>query len=235
MADKKTGEPAPGPDIVQRYRFRVRTADGRELVSHIATVTRPAPAVELPDNPSPEPKAQALPPDQSAPVTPMIDVPVHQILVALKGMKQGDFKADPGFHDLPGKAAHHQFETNEFYFATSSPRDPATGSATGRRVHVPVTLAKETGPSTLQFYQALVTSETLPVVIFDCYGKDKAGHLGLAHSIRLTNARVASLDFQMPNSRDPAQQHYGDHEQVALAFQEIEWTHGPLVVEDSWS
>ena len=127
MADKKTGKPAPGPDIVQRYRFRVRTADGRELVSHIATVTRPAPAVALPVNPSPEPKAQALLPDKSAPVTPMIDVPVHQILVALKGMKQGDFKADPGFHDLPGKAAHHQFETNEFYFATSSPRDPATG------------------------------------------------------------------------------------------------------------
>ena len=227
MADKKTGEPVPGPDIVQRYRFRVRTPDGRELVSHIATVTRPAPAVELP--------AEALPPDQSAPVTPMIDVPVHQILVALKGMKQGDFKADPGFHDLPGKAAHHQFETNEFYFAATSPRDPATGLATGRRVHVPVMLAKETGPSTLQFYQALATSETLPLVIFDCYGKDKAGHLGLAHSIRLTNAKVASLDFQMPNSRDPAQQHYGDHEQIALTFQEIEWTHGPLVVEDSWS
>lgn len=235
MADKKTGEPVPGPDIVQRYRFRVRTADGRELVSHIATVTRPAPAVELRDNPSPEPVAEVLPPEQPAPVTPMIDVPVHQILVAVKGMKQGDFKADSGFHDMPGKAAHHQFETDEFYFATSSPRDPATGLATGRRVHVPVMLAKATGPSTMQFYQALVTSETLPVVVFDCYGTDRAGRLGLAHSIRLTNARVASLDFQMPNCRDPVQQRYGDHEQVALTFQNIEWTHGPVVVEESWS
>jgi type VI secretion system secreted protein Hcp len=211
MAAKKTDEPAPGTDIVQRYRFRVRTADGRELVSHIATVTRPAP------------------------VTPMVDLPVHQILVAVKGMKQGDFKAYSGFHDVPGKAAHHQFATDDFHFATTSPRDPATGLPTGRRMHAPVVLAKGNGPSTLQFYQALVTNETLPVVIFDCYGTDAKGQLALAHSVKLTNGSVASVDFRMPNIKDPTQRLYADCAQVALTFQTIELTHGAVVAEETWS
>jgi len=55
MGDKSTtdapeGEtsdsPAAAKDIVQRYRFRVRMADGRELVSRVATVTRPAPVTQ---------------------------------------------------------------------------------------------------------------------------------------------------------------------------------------------
>jgi type VI secretion system secreted protein Hcp len=242
-ADKKPAEPAASADIVQRYRFRVRTADGRELISHVATVTRPAPAVTA----APVP-AQQLIPERSAVVQPvaptpekapplvMIDVPVHKILVAVTGVKQGEFKVDVGFTELAGEAAKHQCEIDQFSFGVKTPRDPQSGLPTGQRMYDPVAFVKAKGASSTQFYNALVTNEALMVVIFDCYGQDpKSGKIVLAHSVKLTNASVASIGFQMPNLRDPALMKYTDTETITLTFQKVELTGaGGVTAADSW-
>src|SRR5205085_1119456 len=44
-------------------------------------------------------------------------------------------------------------------------RDVATGQATGRRQHTPLTIIKEWGASTPQLFQALATNELLTVTI----------------------------------------------------------------------
>src|SRR4051812_5168007 len=252
-AVKQDAAPAAGTGIVQRYRFRVRTSDGRELVSHIATVTRPAPpvAAQAVASPFAEPQAlKAAPFAEKVPLqaaseleplarqpekTAMQDVPVHLILVAVKGQKQGVLHTDPGFKDLPGKARQHQFSIQEFSYAVASPRDPKSGLPTGQRMHKPVIFGKELGPSTPQLYAALANNETLPEVTFDCYGPARAGgQMVLAHSIKLTNASVASIGFRQLNVRNPALMKFPESALISLTFEKIEWTHDALVAEDSW-
>jgi type VI secretion system Hcp family effector len=152
----------------------------------------------------------------------------------IEGKQTGRVPRASGFQDAKGLAATHQFETFEFSFATRSPRDAASGQSAGRRVYLPVTFIKANGPSTPQFYQALLTNESLPLVIFDCYGKDQGGSVVLVHSIKLVNASVASIDFVKPNLRDPQKQAYAECEEIALTFEKFEMTHGTTVVDDDW-
>jgi type VI secretion system secreted protein Hcp len=210
MADK-------APELVHQYRFVVRTGDGREAVSPIATVSHPS-----------------LSGVQPGPALPWAEVPVTQILVAVRGQKQGNFQPDGGFTDHAGAAGTHQLFTDLFSFAVRSPRDPQSGLPTGQRMHTPVTFMKANGPSTPQFFQALATNEALPVVIFDCYGLDKAGVTRLGHSVKLTNASVSDITFQKDDVRDPANSTHADVLRISLTFQGIEVDHGPVTVADQW-
>jgi type VI secretion system secreted protein Hcp len=154
---------------------------------------------------------------------------VTQILVYLKGATQGELKADPGLADRAGTVPAHLFSTDEFFFSVETPRDSQSGLPTGKRVYVPVTFLKANGPSTPQLYQALATNEALTTVVFDCYGQ-----AGLAHSVTLTNASVASMDFFHPDLRDPKTQNQSDCTQLALTFQKIEVVHGSISAADQW-
>src|SRR5579859_6200163 len=111
MADKE-------PDLIHQYRFRVRTGDGREVVSDIATVKHPSLTSGLD-----EPAAKVV----------WAEVPVTRILVAVRGKQQGDFSPDAGFKDLAGTVVQHQFSTEELSFAVRSPRDAQSGLPSGRR------------------------------------------------------------------------------------------------------
>jgi type VI secretion system secreted protein Hcp len=215
MADKEA-------ELVQQYRFKVRTGDGREVVSPVATVSHPSVMVG----------AQVIGPNLS-----MLwaEVPVKQILVAVKGKQQGDFHSDGGFTDRAGNAGVHQVSTEELSFAVSSPRDAQTGQPTGKRMHQPVVFSKANGPSTLQFLQALTTNEALPLVIFDCYGVDAQGQTRLAHSVKLTNASVSEVTFQKDDVRVPANAALADTLEISLTYQKIEVDHGPLAVTDDWA
>jgi type VI secretion system Hcp family effector len=165
---------------LHQYRFRVTTGAGQRVVSPIATVRPPVQQVITPASPA------------------WVEVPVKQILVYVKGQKQEELEADPGFTNLPGTAPTHLFSTQELFFSVHTPRDARSGLPTGKRIYVPVTFLKANGPSTPQLYLALAANETLTSVIFDCYGQ-----AGLAHSVKLTNASVASMDFTYPDVRDP--------------------------------
>lgn len=195
---------------LHQYRFRVKTGAGQEVVSPIATVRRPT---------------QVIAPGTQA----WVEVPVTQILVYVKGHTQGDLKADPDLTDRPGTVPSHLFATGELFFSVHTPRDPQSGLPTGQRIYVPVTFLKNNGPSTPQLYEALVTNETLTSVVFDCYGQ-----AGLAHSVKLTNASVASMDFTHPDVRDPKTKSSSDCTQIGLTFQKIEVDHGPVSASDQW-
>lgn len=123
---------------------------------------------------------------------------------------------------------------SRFGYSVISPRDPQSGLPSGQRTHKPVTFAKELGPSTPQLYNALATNENLTEVIFDCY-RDKSGTQALAHSVKLTNAKIVSIDYQQPNVRDPAQQKLPEFVQISMTFEKIEWTHDTTAVEESWA
>ena len=205
MSPKNDAPDEPtGP--VQRYRFRVRTASGQELVSHIASVRLPPPA----------PLKETAGPGKS--------YLVSAIFVLIEGTKQGKFKGE-------ARDPHpHQLAALEFEYGVKSPRDLATGQASGKRQHNPIVITKEWGPATPQLFQACVTNEVLKSVVIDCYGSDGTQENELVHTVKLTNASVARVHQQADAQR-------GSVEQVSFTFQKIEISSAisRLTATDDWT
>jgi type VI secretion system secreted protein Hcp len=128
--------------------------------------------------------------------------------ISVTGQKQGDFN--------PGKAIRVLAISHEIV----SPRDPATGQATGRRQHKPISVTMQWGPTTPKFLQALVNNENLTSVLIGLVRSD--GKLGA--TIKLTNANVSHF---VQNSQNV---------QVEFTYQKITWTwvDGAITAEDDW-
>ncbi len=229
MTERKDGpgeQPPPaeqGP--VQRYRFRVRTADGRELVSHIATVKLPPPPAQPPLMEAAPIGMVVAPLLQVQPVTPAAAAKNYvftRMLVNVEGGKQGKFHADSAAKSLES----HQFAAVQLDFAIRASIDAASGQRSGKHAHEPVVLTKELGPSTPQFRNALVNNESLTSVVFDFYGTE--GHGGgkeeLGFTIKLTNASVASAELQKLNVKHPDLMKIPDFERIAFTYAKIEWS-----------
>ena len=101
-----------------------------------------------------------------------------------------------------------------------SPRDPASGQATGKRQHKPLTITKEIDKSTPLLMKAIFTNQTLPAVQFDL--KNAAGKT--VATIKLTNAQVS------------VRSQAGLTEHVSFTYQKITWTwvDGGISAEDDW-
>jgi len=177
--------------------------------------------------------AMVLPPPQHK-GPPMTDVPVTQILAAIEGHRQGRFaSAASGFQDRPGTAPQHQFEVEEIVLPASLPGDRSTAAAGDRHLFQPFTLRKEIDASTPQFYQAFATSEPLDTAIFDCYGIDKGGALVLAATVKLTDAVICSVDFDLPDIR--AIKDGTVHETIRLVFEQVELTLASGAFSGRWA
>ncbi len=101
-----------------------------------------------------------------------------------------------------------------------SPRDAASGQATGKRQHKPFTIVKEWDKATPLLLNALTTNETLTSVLI---GLLKPNGQQFA-TIKLTNAQLS---------------HYvanGLTEHWSFTYQKITWTHvdGGTTAEDDW-
>src|SRR5579871_6747428 len=72
---------------------------------------------------------------------------------------QGKFKGDQGNTGLISGTA--------FVLQVESPRDPATGMATGKRRWQPIVITKEWSASSPQFLTALATNEELKTVTIE--------------------------------------------------------------------
>ncbi len=198
MSAKKDGpDEESGP--VQRYRFRVRTASGQELISQVASVRLPPPpAAQATEQPSAQLTAQ-----------PSRNYLVSAIFVAIAATKQGTLNGE-------ARAPHeHELAVVEFGYELSSPRDLASGQASGKRQHRPVVITKECGPATPQLFQACITNEVFESVVLDCYGSDGTSTDALVHTVKLTHAAVS----QFHQFTDPR---LGLLERVSLTFEKIE-------------
>lgn len=74
--------------------------------------------------------------------------------VSSTGDLDGDGRPDEGVVRL--KCSGGQVAAAHFRYNVKSPRDSASGMASGKRTHHPVTFVKEWGPSTPQLFQARV-------------------------------------------------------------------------------
>jgi hypothetical protein len=67
---------------------------------------------------------------------------------------------------------------------------------------------------------ALLFDDDVDGIILDCFGDDTSGKSVLAASVKLTTARVTSIDFEMPDVRDTNAGPYG--ERIGLTFEQID-------------
>jgi type VI secretion system secreted protein Hcp len=100
-------------------------------------------------------------------------------------------------------------------YDVKTPRDAASGMATGRRQHGAVCIYKPASATTPQYFQALTTNEALKSVTFDATN-------GLR--LKLTNAVAVSFAIVGTDGKDV--------EEVCFTFQKIEIAMKGMVAAD---
>ena len=149
----------------------------------------------------------------------------------IKGEAQGDIKGSATAKGREGRivviACSHDILT---------PHDAASGEATGKRQHHPLLITKELDKSSVPLRLALVANETLTLWDMQFWRAMTRGSEKQHFTVRLVNARVASIHFELPNTRSPDTSKLPELEQIAFTYEKIEWiwTDG-LVAEDEWN
>jgi len=149
----------------------------------------------------------------------------------LKGQKQGQIKGSVTSKGRSGSilviATHHEI---------TSPRDVASGLATGRQLHKPIVVTKEVDQSAPALYSALVNNEVFAEWELEFWRVGTTGVEEAYFTIKLTRATVASIEFVQPDLRNPEHAKYGDYQNVSFSYQKIEWiwTKGGFTAFDDW-
>ncbi len=161
----------------------------------------------------------------------------YEFYVTIEGTKQGKFKGesirDKHKDKLAGIAYRHEIK---------SPRDVATGQASGKRQHGPISFTKEWGASTPQIFQALVTNEVLKSVLFEFVHTTPEGDEEVYHTIRLSSATVSNVKYSTGAAESAGTAKttvtYDTHEleDVSFTYQriEVESKTGKTTAVDDW-
>lgn len=153
--------------------------------------------------------------------------------LTLKGQRQGEIH---GPVTLPGR--ENTMLVHSFSHQITSPRDPASGLATGRRQHQPLQILKEIDKASPLLLAAFVSNETLVdwALQFWETAADAGGGEKREYTIRLTNASIASIRESMNDNEDPVAGTLPLREEISFTYQKIEWiwADGEVTAEDSW-
>jgi type VI secretion system secreted protein Hcp len=150
------------------------------------------------------------------------------IYCTVVGVKQGKFTGD-GVHggstEIPVYALTQEVKV---------PYDAASGQATGKRQHSPVTIVKELDKSSPLFFSAVVTNETLRSVTCTLY-RDVDGALRAYYRIALTNANIVEVKDSGDGVNGTAQS--DEHERISFVYQKMEVTDldSNTTAIDDWS
>jgi type VI secretion system secreted protein Hcp len=135
---------------------------------------------------------------------------VHMTMT-VTGHKTGLFKGD----DITrSKATAGSITVIAYQYELVSPRDPASGQATGKRIHKPVTITHEMGGSSPEFLGAAATNETLDSVVINFFRTDRSGKDVNYYRVKLTNGSVSDVK-QYSSGNDVL-------EDISFTFQKIE-------------
>ena len=156
----------------------------------------------------------------------------YEFYVKITGAKQGAFK-----NETPREKQKGKIPGISFHYEVKSPRDTASGMASGKRTHQPVRFIKEWGPASPQLFQALCTNEVLQSVLFEFVKTDKNGEEYVYHTIKLVNASVTNHRMFL-DSESKADQSHDVHEleEISFTFQRIEMENkdGKTMAVDDW-
>jgi type VI secretion system secreted protein Hcp len=145
------------------------------------------------------------------------------ISLTITGKKQGKIKGS----SLKKERADH-FDIYEVEQTTTSPRDMASGQATGRRQHHPLIVVGELEKAVPQLYTALVMNEVLTEVKLE-FWRSKEGKQTVYYTILLNDAAISELETYTDEDGRP---NYKAH----FTYAKITWTFadGNITATDTW-
>jgi len=154
--------------------------------------------------------------------------------LTLKGQQQGPISGP-----VTEKGRENSIEIHSFSNQIASPRDPASGLPTGKRIHHPISIVKEIDQTSTALRSAFVENENLVswTLQFWTVGAVDPVMDTETYAIQLTNANIASIREFMVDSEDPANNGLPLREEVTFTYQKIEWiwTDGDTTAEDDWA
>ena len=154
----------------------------------------------------------------------------------LVGEKSGEIRGSVTQKGREGKilviAASHE---------VTSPRDAASGQATGKRQHLPFVITKPVDRASVPLHQVQTANESLREWELQFWTPQLKASTGTGaevqyFTVKLTNASIASIAMQMPNTTSPELARLETFEEIAFTYQAIEWTwtDGASVASDDW-
>lgn len=152
----------------------------------------------------------------------------YEFYVTVQGTKQGKFKGES-----PREAHKEKFPCISYRHEIKSPRDVATGQASGKRQHGAVTVTKEWGAASPQLFQALVTNEVLPSVLFEFIHTTPDGAEEVYYTIKLVDATVSGINYttgadeSAGSAKTTATYDTHELENVSFTYRRIEVEHKP--------
>jgi type VI secretion system secreted protein Hcp len=157
----------------------------------------------------------------------------HEAYMTIEGVKQGKFKGESMRKDHKDKVAVLGFE-----YEVTSPRDVASGQASGKRQHKPVRIIKEWGAASPQLFQAVTSNEVLKSVLFEFIRTTPEGKEDIYYTVKLTNATVCQQRlFSGQDAKHEEKTATGELEEISFTFQKIDveskW--GKTAASDDWT
>jgi type VI secretion system secreted protein Hcp len=135
----------------------------------------------------------------------------------LKGQKQGQIQGG-----VTQKGREGTIEVHSWTWNLESPRDAATGLATGRVIAGEFFITKEKDKSSPLLLQALASNENLTEWELKLYDPLFSGAEENSFTWKLTNANISSI--RTSGLAPPPSGSWGDPEEIAFAFQKLEVT-----------
>lgn len=151
----------------------------------------------------------------------------YQVYISINGAKQGVF---PGESPRDNKTG--QIPVLKYDYEIKSPRDLASGQASGKRQHSPITFQKEWGAATVHIYEALVTNENLKNVTFTFWSTNADGLETVDFKVVLTNAHVIDIHQHVGDTRHDDTLNPQRLEDVSLIYQTIAIQDGTSLTGD---
>lgn len=148
---------------------------------------------------------------------------------ARQGLIQGDVKKRGHENEISIIGVSHDIV---------SPRDPASGLPTGKRMHKPLIITKELDRSSPMLHQAMSTNEIISEFTLKFFGvREPDPAEKNIYTIKLENASIAAIHFEKSNIRKPENTNLLEFEIVSFVYESIEWTwnEGNILSKDEWS
>jgi type VI secretion system secreted protein Hcp len=152
--------------------------------------------------------------------------------LTLKGQKQGQLKGG-----VIQKGRENSLRVLAVSHSIVSPRDQASGQATGKRQHKPMVVRVELDRAAPLLHQALVSNESFSELTLRFWAP-QVGKVGAGagaetntYTVRLTNAALSEI--KTIHAEDPK---VPDTIELSFTYQKIEWiwNDGGITATDDW-
>lgn len=149
----------------------------------------------------------------------------------LKGQIQGNIKGS-----VTQAGREDSIMVIGFSHEVVSPRDAASGMATGKRQHQPLIITKEIDKSSPLLMNALVNNENITEFTLRFWQPSRSGKEFQFFTIQLINASISDIRQEMLNNKYPENMQHKEREHISFVYQKIIWTYedGGISASDDW-